>query len=227
MRCDLLGRTPLWMAARLGAPILLETLLKSPKAIGALNKPDKSGWTPIMVSANRNHQNPTIPKLLIAKGAKLKYTDKDGRYVSHIAAAAGDHIALAEIIKSAPDLAYVRDSRQCTPLHLASERGQHACCSILLKTESAKKGNFCRSIIIFFLPSPQNYWSHLFCYKINNHFLGVNMKNNKQRTALWLASERGDAQIVGLLLRNEANSNLKDKQGWNALRAAVYACVSF
>ena len=58
-------------------------------------------------------------------------------------------------------------------------------------------------------------------------FSGVNMKNNKQRTALWLASERGDAQIVGLLLRNEANSNLKDKQGWNALRAAVYACVSF
>ena len=150
VRCDLLGRTPLWMAARLGAPILLETLLKSPKAIGALNKPDKSGWTPIMVSANRNHQNPTIPKLLIAKGAKLKFTDKDGRYVSHIAAAAGDHIALAEIIKSAPDLAYVRDSRQCTPLHLAAERGQHACCSILLKTESAKKGNFCRSIIIFF-----------------------------------------------------------------------------
>ena len=52
------------------------------------------------------------------------------------------------------------------------------------------------------------------------------MKNNKQRTALWLASERGDSQIVGLLLRNEANSNLRDKQGWNALRAAVYACVS-
>ena len=151
VRCDLLGRTPLWMAARLGAPIIIETLLKSPKAIGALNKPDKSGWTPIMVSANRNHQNPTIPKLLIAKGAKLKYTDKDGRYVSHIAAAAGDHIALAEIIKSAPDLAYVRDSRQCTPLHLAAERGQHACCSILLKTESAKKGNLRRIIIIFFL----------------------------------------------------------------------------
>ena len=161
VRCDLLGRTPLWMAARLGAPILIETLLKSPKAIGALNKPDKSGWTPIMVSANRNHQNPTIPKLLIAKGAKLKYTDKDGRYVSHIAAAAGDHIALAEIIKSAPDLAYVRDSRQCTPLHLAAERGQHTCCSILLKTESAKKGNL-RRMIIFFLLVLQIYLSNRF-----------------------------------------------------------------
>lgn len=128
------------MAARLGAPVLLETLLKSPKAIGALNKADKSGWTPLMVSANRNHRNSTIPKLLITKGAKLKMTDKDGRYVSHIAAAAGDHVALAEIIKSSPDLAFVRDTRQCTPLHLAAERGQHACCSVLLKTEAAKKG---------------------------------------------------------------------------------------
>ena len=193
-KCDLLGRTPLWMAARLGAPVLLETLLKSPKALAALNKTDKSGWTPIMVSSSRSHGNVNIPKLLISKGAKLKTQDKDGKYVAHIAAAAGDHIVLAEILQSAPELACLRDSRMNTPLHLAAERGQISCCNVLLKNEAAKKS--------------------------------IDVKNNKQRTALWLACERGDAQITALLLRNDANGNLKDKQGWNALRAAVYACVS-
>ena len=193
-KCDLLGRTPLWMAARLGAPLLLQTLLQSPKAIAALNKSDKSGWTPLMVSSSRSHGNRQIPKLLIAKGAKLKVTDKDGKYVTHIAAAAGDHEVLSEVLGTAGDMAFVRDDRLNTPLHLAAERGQVACCQAILKTEEAKKG--------------------------------VNLKNSKQRTALWLASERGDARVAALLLRHDANSNLKDKQGWNALRAAVYACVS-
>lgn len=193
-KCDLLGRTPLWMAARLGAPVLLQTLMQSPKAIAALNKPDKSGWTPLMVSSSRSHGNRQIPQQLMTKGAKLKVTDKDGKYVTHIAAAAGDHVVLSEILQSAPDLAFVRDHRMNTPLHLAAERGQIACCSTLLKTAQARK-----------------------C---------INMKNSKQRSALWLSCERGDAQIAALLLRHDANGNLKDKQGWNALRAAVYACVS-
>ena len=194
-KCDLLGRTPLWMAARLGAPVLLQTLMQSPKAVIALNKADKSGSTPLMISSSRCHGNRQIPQQLLTKGAKLKVTDKDGKYATHIAAQAGDQVVLSEILQTAPDLAFARDHRMNTPLHLAAERGQIGCCSTLLKMKEAKK-----------------------C---------INMKNGKQRTALWLACERGDAHLATLLLRHEANGNLKDKQGWNALRAAVYACVSY
>ena len=181
------------MAARLGAPQLLEIVLSSPKAVlSAVNNPDKTGWTPLMVAASRSHGDVRVVNLLLKANAKVMQTDKAGKCATHIAAAAGDHMVLEALIKHAPQAACLRDAKQNTPLHYAAERGENSCCAVLLRHD----------------PS------------------GIDAKNSKLRTPLWLACERGDASTTTYLLRNRADGNLKDKHGWNSLRAAVYSCVS-
>jgi len=132
-KCDLSGRTAIWMAARMGAPQLMEILLSNPKAASAVNKPDKSGWTPLMVACSKSHGDVSIVNLLLKHNAKVDHADKDGKCATHIAAASGDHNVLQALIGYSPTSANLRDSKQNTPLHYAAERGENSCCVVLLK----------------------------------------------------------------------------------------------
>ena len=132
-KCDLSGRTAIWMAARMGAPQLMEILLSNPKAASAVNKPDKSGWTPLMVACSKSHGDVSVVNLLLKHNAKVDHADKDGKCATHIAAASGDHNVLQALIGYSPSSANLRDSKQNTPLHYAAERGENSCCVVLLK----------------------------------------------------------------------------------------------
>ena len=193
-RTDLQGRTPVWMAARLGAVHLLEALLESNSSRNsdeAVNRPDKTGVTPLMVACAYAHADPVCVQLLLRHGAKVTAQDKEGKSPAHYAAAAGDDKALAALLTVMPGAATCRDNRQNTPLHYAAERGELAVCALLLNHDASKV---------------------------------INLTNSKSRTALWLAAERGDVKTVTSLLRHQAEPELSDKYGWNALRAAVYSC---
>ena len=191
-KTDLQGRTPVWMAARLGAVHLLEALLSSnPKSTLAVNRPDKTGVTPLMVASSHAHGDPVCVNYLLHHGARVQTQDKEGKSAAHYAAAAGDDRALGALLTACPEAATSRDNRANTPLHYGAERGEQAVCALLLNHDASKV---------------------------------INLTNSKSRTALWLAAERGDVKTVTALLRYHAQPEIKDKYGWNALRAAVYSC---
>ena len=191
-KTDLQGRTPVWMAARLGAVHLLEALLNSnPKSSVAVNRADKTGITPLMVASSHAHGDPVCVNYLLHHGARVQTQDKEGKSAAHYAAAAGDDRALGALLTACPEAATSRDNRANTPLHYGAERGEQAVCALLLNHDASKV---------------------------------INLTNSKSRTALWLAAERGDVKTVTALLRYHAQPEIKDKYGWNALRAAVYSC---
>ena len=191
-RSDLQGRTPVWMASRLGALGLLEALLENnQRATIAANKADKQGVTPLMVACANSHGDDKCVELLLRHGAEVSAQDRDGKTSAHYAAAAGDDKVLRALLLKCPAATTCRDNRQNTPLHYAAERGEQAVCALLLNHDTSKV---------------------------------INLTNSKSRSALWLAAERGDARTVTNLLRYQAKPEIKDKYGWNALRAAVYSC---
>ena len=217
-KCDLSGRTAIWMAARMGAPQLMEILLSNPKAAAAVNKPDKSGWTPLMVACSKSHGDVSVVNLLLKHNAKVDHADKDGKCATHIAAASGDHNVLQALIGYSPSSANLRDSKQNTPLHYAAERGENSCCVVLLKHDptvvNAKNSKHRTPLWLACERGDSSCATYLLRNKADSNVKG---KKQTQPKLLW-SQTRTDPKILGRFLIFYI-----DKHGWNSLRAAVYS----
>jgi ankyrin repeat protein len=61
--------------------------------------------------------------------------------------------------------------------------------------------------------------------KLLEHGLDINEQDNRLRTALHVATIKGDAVMVSILLRLGASTNFVDRDGYSALSYAMYQII--
>jgi ankyrin repeat protein len=182
---DTWDRVPLSWAAEKGYDVVVEILLKN----GAeQHSKDKCGWTPLSWAAEKGHSE--IVKLLLENGA-----DQDAE-----------------------------DAYGLTPLSWAVERGHRDIVKLLLQMGARTdrcyelkdtRPELCRDELrreelsldfVEYKPLEKGRWRRLAVYLDKP-------RSRKATTPLSRASEKGDEEVVKLLLDHDANPNSKDGHG--------------
>ncbi len=132
------GNTMLHEACKGGHIAIIDLLLSHIK----INKKNKDGLTPIMLSVTRGLFD--VAQHLLNKGAKLKKKDELGRNIIHlileneILSETGIEF-LEQVIKKEPDLILGIDDKDRTTLHVLAEKGHEGALSIILRNVPGKK----------------------------------------------------------------------------------------
>lgn len=179
-----------------------------------INKPDDSGWTPLMIAANEGHT--TIVKTLLAAGAQVGMTDCDGWTPLLVAAQNGHTKTVQKLLKACVREGVNIDEAQAkdgwTPLLFATRFGRKATVRALL--ESGANVHIANN----------NGRTPLFIASSCGHNdiveilvaagADLNGAENNGRTPLFVAAEHGHLETVKLLLNAGADCDLRTKEGW-------------
>ena len=111
------GRTPLYLAAALNAPPVVEVLLRHG---AAPNVRDQIGRTPLWMAANRS--NAQVVQLLLEAGARANEPNNDGITPLHVASENPDAVVLRLLVEAGADL-NARGRNRYTPLMSAIAAG--------------------------------------------------------------------------------------------------------
>lgn len=209
------GRTPLINAAGSGNVELVKFLLER-KAL--INVKTKTGETPFLVAAQKGY--PEIMKLFMAKSIDAK------EYLpALITAVKTDKREVAEVLAEKIELKYNFEDIIC----LAAKYGSNG----ILKLFAEKGADTSR---MGFDPEAKekttNEWSPLMFAVENNRLETVKLLVSQQperindhddnyKYPLMIASEKGNAEIVGFLLDNKAEANSLDKDNWTPMMYAA------
>jgi ankyrin repeat protein len=199
------GLFPLHLAAKKGYEKTIALLLDQGVDV---DQADGKGYTALMHTAEHGHL-PAL-KFLLSREAKSDARLPDGNGALHLAARAGKHETLAELLKQ-PKLG-------ATALFLAASNGRHDAVQRLLENGA----------------DPRKVdtlgWNALHAAAFNGHITVVNplisgennlefidRANNDGFTPLLLAAQKGKADVVRLLAERGANFRLCEKGGHTAL----------
>jgi ankyrin repeat protein len=116
---------PLFWAAGAGDVSAVKALLQANGSLSVINKPNmRSGHTALHEAAWHGHVE--VVDVLLRAGANVIAQNQDGRLPLHEAASEG-HVGVIEKLlvgSKGPLIVDARDSQGCTPLHVASRKGQ-------------------------------------------------------------------------------------------------------
>lgn len=104
--------------AKIGDPLIVETLLKKGAYIDASNI-EEGGVTALMEAARKGRLE--VVKLLIEKGANINAGDNEGRKALHCAVYGGNTDVMQTLLKAGADINTKENTSDFTPLHLAAE----------------------------------------------------------------------------------------------------------
>jgi len=218
---DRLGAMPLAHAARAGHRPLVELFLAAGAAIDARNL---VGATALYAAAE-NDRKPIVA-LLLAKGADPNLPGRSE--VPPLAAAAykGNDTIVAELLThgAAPD---AEDGTGKTPIVYAAARGFTPVVRRLLAAGVDPKRAYGNDLTaLMWAAGYEDGFGERDALDVVALLLGagapIDAADNRGRTALMIAAERGHAAIVDALLARGADRGLKDKAG---LRAADLAAT--
>ena len=123
------AKTALSWAAAQGSEEALDLLLQHPSI--ALDIPDKSGQTPLLLAADAGHTKSV--RMLLDKGASLKHADNEGRTALSLAAAKGHKVVVKLLLKNGAAI-NAQDKKGNTALAVAAEKGHDAVVRFLLES---------------------------------------------------------------------------------------------
>ena len=225
---DRLGARPLAYAARAGWAGLVELFLQEGAAIDARTL---AGATALQAAAENGHD--AAVELLLRRGADPNLPGRSG--VTPLAAAAyqGNEAIVALLLAHRADPA-LRDTTGKTAMVYAAARGFPAIVQRLLAASVA--AGVAPSVVV---DAPDTHGLTALMWAAG-HEEGVDPRaaeavvgllldrgaaidatDDRGRTALIIAAERGDAAVVGLLLERGADRASADKQGKTALDLAT------
>ena len=110
----------------------------------AIEKPDKSGWTPLHIAAFMGNEK--FVKLLLEVAlemdppkSNIAYSkDNEGSSALHISAREGNVKVMKELINKFPDIYELLDNMGRNALHVAAESGQSAAITFFLERTECK-----------------------------------------------------------------------------------------
>lgn len=159
-------------------------------------------------------------KRLLDKGADVNYTDPDAFEATPLMQAAhhGHNDVVELLLENGAD-SYAKSDTGSTALRWAY-LGRHCEAAEIIKKhrieqffDAVESGELAKVVSIL-------YEAKTAAKKHNEGSLDIDSKNKYGYTALMLASEQGNTEIVKVLLQNGADFTLTNKEGKNALNMA-------
>jgi ankyrin repeat protein len=218
---DICGRIPLNYLAGTDAE---ETVVsKSLEYIGDLiNTSDYHGYTPLHYACGFGSGQ--TGRLLLEHGAKLDSQGLDGLYPMHLAAYEGNEAAIDAILKwttiqgpsSLTSTCRLRDYSNNLPIHWAVMNG-HEGVMEMLEADIDMEGRFRRTPLFFAI----QHDSRDLVRRVVELSEDLNKKDQDGTTALAYACSLGHWEDACILLEAGADPDISDRQGRNAVDAAV------
>ncbi|KAJ8321297.1 hypothetical protein KUTeg_001155, partial [Tegillarca granosa] len=196
------GITPLILSSGKGNKKIVEILIQHGASVNMVEK--KYGHSPLHVAAVYGY--PNIVDLLIRKEADVNLLDKRNDSALHLASKNGHVNVVNALLKGHADVGQV-DADGYSALHLASKNGDENVVNALLHG-GANVNKIVKDNSNF--PLNQHIDDGVYYDSDGDH--GI--------SALHLASEKGNLDVVNALLQGGANVNQVDFDGYSALHLA-------
>lgn len=198
-RADSRGQTALMHAAAAGRVETIELLVEYGADVNAVTN---KGFSPLFFTLKSGV--PAAPIALAEAGANLDHVSADGTTVVQIAMYQGDYGFAARMIERGVDLAaFDRNGNQL--LHAAVLAAQPELVDLLIKKGAELDATTGPSKV---------EWRYEPNFKSDEYYV-------PPKTALQLAAEAGDAEIMSLLIDAGADTAIRTEEGMNIVLAAA------
>lgn len=200
------GRTPLILAATYGHLDLVKLLVEEGAAVNATSE---YGETALMTAI----YSPEIVKFLIEKGADINAQDKNGITALMNAASYGKSDVVRILIDNCADVGLKGNGGETAQLLAELQNHNH----IVTIIKAAKRKRVSQKEL---WEAVKNGELSTVKKALKDECANVNQRNANDETMLMIAAQQGNGDIVSLLLKNGADTNLKNKEGLTALELA-------
>jgi len=213
------GRTPLIWALRCNKSTIAQILIDK----GAhLDIRDDLGCTALHWAVIQNNQE--IVQILIDQGANIDIQDNEGHNLLYWAVRNNKPEIVRILLDKGADPNMAGNDRY-TPLYWALEKNNEAIINLIIEAKENLDSTFDNND--HFLLNVNNDLDLLKAVKANNenevkqllneHYIDVNVKDEKGYTPLIWAIRNMSPEIVQMLLEEGANPDIPDSDGWTAL----------
>uniref|UniRef100_A0ABD2XCX2 Uncharacterized protein n=1 Tax=Trichogramma kaykai TaxID=54128 RepID=A0ABD2XCX2_9HYME len=228
---DEFGLTHFHVACRHGCELVVYKFLELGRVDPNCLVPE-TGDSPLHLALDLYSDGKKILRLLLPRGANPNLTNNKGMTPLHSICDShcNNEVELSEMLFKLSEEKYhpvqidARDELGNTPLHLALQKGPKMLVELLLKRGAnahlANKEGFTPLHII--CNSHSSYNSNLLkvLFELSDekyHPVEIDARDELENTPLHLALYNGDKEIVELLLRRGAHTNLANKEGFTPL----------
>ncbi|KIX98300.1 uncharacterized protein Z520_05601 [Fonsecaea multimorphosa CBS 102226] len=211
------GETALHYAARFGYDRLVEMLILRGIDISIQ---DKEGKTALHHAAENENGDDSVVEMLISRGIDISIQDKEGKTALHYVAGWGQ-AGLAQLLLKSEANPLTEDNEGTTAIHEAAMHKQEEVLKLLL--EHVGKGNETeRWLATTRLREAVDQAKKGEVRSLLEKGADPNFWENSWVSLLHLAIVREDADVLQLLLTNQANVSVKDYCGRTALHWAAF-----
>lgn len=215
-KADNNGCTPLYIACQNGFYDIAETLIINEREKTAVNKADVNGLAPIHVAVLGGHLR--LTELLLHQNALVDKISKKGFTPLYYACQTGNIYIVKLLLRRRADINGRSEICSRTPLFLAYEKKHYYIVNHLIKQVSALRTT--KYMFLFTACSMEDI--ETVEYLLQNKKLSIDINYIKYgETVLYIASKKGNAKLVELLLQYNPDINFLSKTGWTAL---CFAC---
>uniref|UniRef100_T1JDD6 furin n=1 Tax=Strigamia maritima TaxID=126957 RepID=T1JDD6_STRMM len=203
-------RTPLHLAVTHGHEKTVEELIQSQIK---LSYQDKCGNTALHMAAEHGHEN--LTKQLLEAGLDPNAQNNEGNTSLHTAVESNNKAIANTLLTHGADV-NARNCKDFTPLHTSVRRGSIDVTCLLLDNgaDLEAKDKYGNTPLHLSISAPL---VRLLIQKNAN----INASNKRLQTPLHIAAERGNPELVEILLNAGADFHLTEKSGRNVLYVAA------
>lgn len=196
------GQTALHIATRVNKIDVVQELVNAPKI--NLNIQDSSGETPLMIASEKG--NKEVTQMLINAGANPNIQKPSGLYKGQTAlhiASRINRIEIVELLVKAPNINLnIQDDTGETPLMIAAEKDNPEVTQILVSSGAnpnvQKPGGLYKGETALHFAARYNH-PNVVRELLKAPTIKKNMKNNSGKTALDIAIEKKNQEVIQLL----------------------------